>query len=114
MRPFSYLHLLLAIASIVGCNSLQLYPLDKISIQEIKPQSDHTILIDVGPATSQYTSQVETLSDRIIVRFQPCEYCKHGGKITIENPHDLPIYFADNEVTRQVYPVNETVSEHEP
>jgi hypothetical protein len=115
MSRFAHmLVLLMAFATITGCTRFNLYPIDQISIESIKPQAEKSVVIDVGPTISQFTSQVETLPDRIIVRFKRCKYCKDKGEITIENPHDLPNHFADNKMIRQVYPINEFAAEMEP
>ena len=115
MNRFAHmLVLLMATTTFSGCARFNLYPIDQISIESIQPRGEKTVVIDVGPTISQYLHQVETLPDRIIVRFKRCKYCKDKGQITIEDPHDLPIYFADNKMTRQVYPVNEFDAEMEP
>lgn len=104
-KPVVSLILLFVSSATAGCT--QLYPIDRITLQEVAPQSDNTILVNIEARSGQYVRHVDTQSDRIVVTFERCKYCKDGGQLKIANPDDLPIYFADDTVSKQVYPVNE-------
>ncbi|HUG17843.1 MAG TPA: hypothetical protein VMM56_02630, partial [Planctomycetaceae bacterium] len=74
---------------------------------------DETVEIRIPLATGLYVRRVKKHSDRIIVTLEQCEKCKEPGVISIPNPNDLPIYFSDETVTKQVYPVNEFTNDVE-
>lgn len=95
----------IVVPAIPGCT--QLYPIDQLPTPTVTSHPDHTVHIDLWPTISEYIRRVDTQPDQIVVTFERCKYCKDGGRIEIENPRNLPVYFSDGTVTKQVYPVNE-------
>lgn len=97
--------LLFVMSAWSGC--VQLYPLDELSGDPSVSKLDETVHIKIPLATGRYVRRVKRHSDRIVVTLERCQYCKEAGDIRIPNPDDLPIYFSDDTMTKQVYPVNE-------
>jgi hypothetical protein len=113
MKQFSAVSLLLALSASSGC--VQLYPLEQLAeIPQVEQVAGETVHIKIPLATGQYIRRVKTNSDQIIVTLERCGKCKEPGRIAIPNPNNLPIYFSDEKVTKQVYPVNEFASDVEP